>query len=324
MGDTKQLEQEVKALKEEVDKLKKENAFLTCALENLPNPIFMKDEDAKFILFNKPYSEFFGMEKERYIGKTVLSLEYLPMESRERYQEEDLGLINSSSVLSYEVDFEAADGHIHPSFYWSKGIYEPIYDQKGLIGEIVDISKERSLQESLNVSLAQLKETNEKLEHIAEIDAGTGVYNRLLLNKIVEEGARNKFLIPSCMLLLDVDHLKEVNDTFGHLTGDDVLKKFADILKTECREDDLPIRYGGDEFLLIINNATLDDGASVAERIRSRCENEIKLPNGTPLTTSIGVAKIEENTDDIEKMINKLDENLYEAKEAGHNKVVAK
>lgn len=324
MSEVKELEEEIVSLKEELEELKNKYNFFIAALENLPNPIFIKDEDANFVFFNQKYADFFGMERSKYLGKNVYALDYLKEEDRERYQIEDLGLIQTSSILSYEVDFNGADGGIHPSFYWSKGIYDEKSNQRGLIGEIVDISKERNLQDSLNQSLEELKDANIKLEQLAEIDPGTGIFNRHYLNKMMETGftTTTNELTPTCMLLLDLDHLKYINDTFGHVKGDEVLQKFADIIRSESRDNDVPVRYGGDEFLLIVNNASLETGKAIAERIRSRCENENILPDGTSATTCIGVASIKEEHS-IESIISKLDEYLYDAKTQGSNRVVA-
>ena len=317
-------DEEIDRLKEELAKTKENYSFLRAALENLPNPIFIKDEDANFVFFNKKYEEFFGMEREKYIGRSVYSLEYLSEEDRERYQKEDLSLIESSSIISYEVDFEAADGNIHPSFYWSKGILDEVSGRRGLIGEIVDISKERDLQDSLNKSLNDLKEFNLKLEHYAETDPGTGIFNRNYLNRMMANGFENKVstLTPTCIMMFDLDRMKFINDTFGHVKGDEVLKQFADIIQSESREHDVPVRYGGDEFLLIVHNAHLEQGKEIAERIRKRCEKEIILPDGSSATTSIGVSRItDENS--LEKIVSKLDTYLYEAKKGGSNKVVS-
>ncbi|MBR0163293.1 MAG: diguanylate cyclase [Lachnospiraceae bacterium] len=311
-----------KQLKKELRQLRKQYDFLVAALDNLPNPIFMKDEEAKFLFFNKRYAEAFGMKREEYVGKSVLDLEYLPPVDRERYQEEDTALIRSGEEVSYEKDFDFADGEVHPSLYWSKGVHDPVSGAQGLIGEIVDISKERHLRESLNESLEKLRLTNLKLEEMNKIDAGTGVYNRTLLNKKSLEMTYRKSRGESCALMADLDHFKRVNDLYGHIKGDEVLSQFAEILKSECREKDVPIRYGGEEFLLFLNDASLESGLQVAERIRARCEKEIRLPDGDPITVSIGVALMDAKKN-LQDNIRRLDDNLYLAKHRGRNRVVA-
>ena len=298
-------------------------SFVMTAIDNLPNPIFIKDDDLRLFHFNKAYSEFFGMTPEEYFGKTVLDLEYIPMEDRIRYNNEDTRLVQNAAIKNYDVDFLCADGKLHPSFYWSRGIYDEKSGRRGIIGEIVDISKERNLQTDLSRTLDDLQFANSKLEKAMEIDAGTGIFNRFLLNKVIGELAERKTrdVRMTCALLADLDHFKRVNDDFGHLKGDEVLMQFANIIKSECRTDDMPIRYGGDEFLLILTKASEEIGFAVAERIRSRCESEIILPDGSPLTVSIGITRVGDSQD-LESVITRLDHALYEAKQEGRNRVV--
>ena len=317
-----ELEKEISRLKDELAALKKRHSFMMTALENLPNPIFIKDEGARFLFFNKRYSEVFGMTREEYLGKSVLDLDYLPMEDRKRYQAEDTELIRTGSVLSFEVDFDFADGEKHPSFYWSRGVHDDEGGSRGLIGEIVDISKERDLSKSLDQLVRELRQTNLKLKKMAEIDAGTGIFNRTLLNRKSLEMEEQKMIHVTCALMADLDHFKRVNDLYGHIKGDEVLSRFAAILQSVCRDNDIPIRYGGEEFLLFLNDATLEVGKAVAERIRKRCEEEIKLSDGSPVTVSIGVSLID-NKRNLQENIAKLDHNLYLAKASGRNRIVS-
>ena len=317
-------QKEIDTLREELADVRKRYDFLKAALEHMPNPVFIKDADAKFFFFNKSYADAFGMERDRYLGKSVLQLDYLPSKDRKRYQKEDLELIRTGSIIEYEVDYKFADGGIHPSFYWSRGFYDEETGTRGLVGEIVDISKERELQDSLDNTVDELRESNSKLQKIAEIDAGTGVYNRILLNKKAKEfdevGTGSGM---TCGLMCDLDNFKRVNDMYGHLKGDEILQQFAGILQTECRENDIPIRYGGEEFLLLLSRANLKTGVSVAERIRRRCEQEVILPNGEAITVSIGVSMIDDGLN-LEENILRLDSRMYMAKERGRNCIVYK
>lgn len=127
---------------------------------------------------------------------------------------------------------------------------------------------------------------------------------------------------PVCFLMLDLDHFKHVNDTFGHHTGDHVLTDFAQILKDSRRESDLPIRYGGEEFLIILCGADLANARKVAERIQARCERELLLPDGTTNTVSIGVSRHRPG-ESLHAGVAQADAALYRAKETGCNRVVA-
>ncbi|MBR4736743.1 MAG: diguanylate cyclase [Rhodocyclaceae bacterium] len=324
MDNNDSLQQELRALREELAQVQSRYDFIMRALEHLPNPIFIKDADARFTYFNTCYAEAFGMERERYLGKSVLDLDYLPHAARERYQEEDLGLIQSASVVTYEVDFKFADGRLHPSLYWSKGFHDEDGNPSGLIGEIVDISRERNLQDSLGSTMEKLRESNLQLQRLSEIDTHTGVHNRRFLNKRAKEfdESHSEEVHISCGLMCDLDHFKRVNDRYGHLKGDEILARFASILQNECRESDLPVRYGGEEFLLLLGRVNLQGGVRVAERIRRRCEQEILLPDSEPVTVSIGVSEIDKDQS-LEHNIATLDRRMYLAKKNGRNCVIA-
>ena len=316
-------EQKIKELEKKVEELQARFDFLLSAVDHLPNPIFMKDSEARFFFFNKAYSNFFGMKRKDYIGKTVLDLDYLPIEDRERFQSEDLYRIANSDVISYDTSFVAADGIEHPSFYWSRGFRDKISGRSGLVGEIVDISKERMLKDSLDESMDALKEANERLRVMAQTDHASGLYNRSVLwekGKALTEFNADPASC-SCMIMLDLDNFKHINDKYGHLRGDEALAQFARILRSECRGADLPIRYGGDEFLLILSNIDLENAKKVAERIRKRCKSELTLPDGTPITVSVGVIAVNES-EDFEKNLSRLDSYLYKAKSQGRDCVV--
>jgi len=316
-------EEQIRSLREELDELKKKYDFLLSAVDHLPNPIFMKDDEARFFFFNKAYSDFFNMKQEDYIGSTVLDLDYLPDEDRDRFHSDAIDLIEKQELVTYDANFRTEDGRDRPSFYWSRGFRESGTGKLGLVGEIVDISKERELQKSLDRSVNDLKTANNRLKVMAETDHASGLYNRAAMwgkgREVIEHcRSRSEHV---CMIMFDLDQFKGVNDHFGHLKGDEILIRFSDILRDECRFSDLPIRYGGDEFLLILENIELEDAVSVAERIRSRVEKELKLPDGENLTVSIGIIQIDEDGD-FEENLQRLDKHLYEAKEQGRNRVV--
>jgi diguanylate cyclase (GGDEF) domain len=125
--------------------------------------------------------------------------------------------------------------------------------------------------------------------------------------------------------MIDVDHFKEINDKYGHDVGDMVLKTVAQTIKESIRESDIPIRFGGEEFLVLLTNVKPGDSESVAEKIRKNMEKRvIKLPNNTTIkrTISIGVSEIPTDTDKFWQAVKFADVALYKAKESGRNKVV--
>ena len=124
--------------------------------------------------------------------------------------------------------------------------------------------------------------------------------------------------------MLDIDFFKKINDTYGHDTGDIVIKKVSDILLEQTREHDIVGRLGGEEFGVLLVNSDLNDSINIAERIRKSVEKEIILYNNHTIsvTVSIGVSIKSENIKDFKEFIKVADLNLYKAKESGRNRVI--
>ncbi|KAA0549968.1 GGDEF domain-containing protein [Bacillus sp. BGMRC 2118] len=126
--------------------------------------------------------------------------------------------------------------------------------------------------------------------------------------------------LPFSLILLDIDYFKKVNDTFGHLVGDEVLIFLASKLNTLSRINDLCFRYGGEEFGIIVKSEDLDCAFHIAERIRKEIE-ELVSPTGEPITLSLGIAFHEIGHDlNVAEIINKADQALYRSKVQGRNR----
>lgn len=306
-------------LKESIQKCR----FYEASIDALPNPVFIKNAQGEFVYFNEAYQEYFDMERDFYLNKTVLDLEFLSLEERERYHLEDLQLISQGNVKHYESEFELADKEIGQSLYWSKGFETVQGADRGLVGEIVDITAQKKLQEKIALNAQQLKDANFKIEKMMYQDCLTGLYNRRAMEdnipKLEESVKENGAKIS--LVMADLDDFKLVNDTFGHSVGDHVLEIFAKILEECNRKEDLLVRYGGEEFLVILFDTTLKDAGIVAERIRRSTEEALELPDGRMNTVSIGVSQILPN-EPFMHALDRADNALYRAKKSGKNKVV--
>jgi len=158
-------------------------------------------------------------------------------------------------------------------------------------------------------------------------DGLTGVFNRRYFDihiKQMTEKARTSGQ-KLCLMMLDMDHFKDVNDTYGHPAGDAVLKTLTNTLKSSFRITDLIARYGGEEFMVLLGNMNIEQGSVTAEKIRSTIEAiDFIIPDySQPLkkTTSIGIVEFNP-IESAQDFINRVDKALYEAKETGRNKVV--
>ena len=165
----------------------------------------------------------------------------------------------------------------------------------------------------------------EKLfEQQAYIDALTGVYNRHWMNKAfprtIQRCMRNKK--PFGVMVLDIDHFKKINDAHGHLVGDMALKSIARCVQDNLRPQDLLVRYGGEEFAVLLAEANLADATMVAERLRSKVEGfEIRAREiEIRATLSIGIT-MTQDTDDLDHLIHEADQALYLAKQRGRNRI---
>jgi diguanylate cyclase len=180
---------------------------------------------------------------------------------------------------------------------------------------------------ALHEQIGKINDLQEKLREQANRDSLTGLFNRRYLEGTLErELARCKREgAPLTMLLLDIDHFKLVNDTYGHQAGDEVLRVFARALQESARAEDIVCRYGGEEFLLVLPKMPW----SIA---RGRATQLLELFRRTtvsfeslriPVTTSIGIAAVPDHATSVENLIRCADQALYRAKSTGRDRAVA-
>ncbi len=182
------------------------------------------------------------------------------------------------------------------------------------------------LAKTFNVMAERLAKVQEELEDLSIHDGLTGLYNfREFHRQLAEEAERCwRYGHSLSLLMLDIDHFKSVNDSFGHLAGDDVLRALAARIHRECRPADRIARYGGEEFAILLPETGAFGALAMAERIRDFLASyAIPLGPGPTvnLTVSIGVAIYPEDADSAEKLIGAADQALYAAKKAGRNRV---
>jgi diguanylate cyclase (GGDEF)-like protein len=183
----------------------------------------------------------------------------------------------------------------------------------------------RSLFEALELLRGKLDERAEyeaRLKMQAEKDGLTGVWNRRALEGFGNAPSEREEDV--CLMLIDIDHFKTVNDTYGHLTGDAVLIEIASLLQSAMRPTDIVARYGGEEFAVLVSNADLEATAAFAEELSSRIQAHVirDAETGVDLsvTVSIGVASGACGTEGWRQLIASADEALYCAKKQGRNR----
>ena len=192
------------------------------------------------------------------------------------------------------------------------------------------ISRTSDLREAnalLEGQVQQINNLKDDMFKLATYDPLTGLYNRrLLADTLKREFSRSdREKISTGLLMMDIDHFKLINDAFGHLAGDEVLKSFGSHVLANIRQEDSAFRYGGEEFLIILPGASIHDAVIRAEELRKMIERidfDIEGKHGQ-VTVSIGVAEYPENGKSMDNVLAKADEALYAAKHAGRNRVEA-
>lgn len=189
-------------------------------------------------------------------------------------------------------------------------------------GQITGSLLQRSIRYAIERTKAaeELKRLNELLEHQATTDPLTGISNRLKFNDMLNAEIKRseRYAIPLSLVMFDIDHFKRINDSYGHHVGDKVLQEIAELVKGHIRTPDLFARWGGEEFLIMATNTTLDNARLFAENMRLMIGRHHFQGVGS-VTCSFGVAQLTSGTD--EHLTQRVDRALYQAKANGRDRV---
>lgn len=203
--------------------------------------------------------------------------------------------------------------------FLTTGSFSKVYTQTELLAQVL---KEKS---QADIAMQKLQMANAQLEHLASTDPLTGAANRReFMQRAEQEIARvlrnNNDL---CLLSMDLDHFKKINDEHGHLVGDEVLKSVIRVCEHVLRPGDLLGRIGGEEFAVLLPETGINEAISVAERLRSAIEQHQTQSSGITVqcTVSIGIALFDPQQDLLKDLLKKADDQLYLAKDNGRNRV---
>lgn len=209
---------------------------------------------------------------------------------------------------AYEVEYRILHKHGHYVWYYDRGIVTK-RDDKGkpviLQGVVFDISN--------------AKQVEERLKYLSERDDLTKVYNRRMLFATIHELMKEKieYKRPFSIIMIDIDHFKEVNDTFGHLVGDEVLVDLVRMINDDKRSHDEVFRYGGEEFFIVLPETNLQGAIKLGERIHMNIQQE-HIPKIGHITISMGIVEYKDK-ETIDEVIKRVDDMMYLAKGAGRN-----
>lgn len=277
------------------------------AMDHARVEIYWLDKDARLHYVNRQACETLGYTFRELTRLTVPDLD--PLFPVDKWQEH-WQTLRRDKMQSFETLHKRKDGSVFPvevvANYVKFGEYE------------YNVAFSRDISER--------KEYERKLEEQAHTDFLTGLTSRRYFCDLVEAELlrAERYGSPLSILLLDVDHFKQVNDTYGHKTGDAVLRKVADVCRETLREVDIVSRWGGEEFAILLPETPSERAAEVAERLRGALASaQIRLEDGEPIgcTVSIGCASQLSKVHDLDAIIAFADTALYEAKRTGRNRV---
>ncbi|HTK04837.1 MAG TPA: sensor domain-containing diguanylate cyclase [Candidatus Eisenbacteria bacterium] len=309
-----------------IDKLRRQNgqiAFLSSVFKSTSDAVVVADLSGKITMFNKGAENIFELDETMALGDNLFRLctdstpdgpriGRLLVENKriENLRSELVGVAGKRTPVLLTVNFVEDDG--------------------GVPVAIVAVIKDNSQTESLLAEVTQKKEEVERLyvevEKLSVTDEKTGLYNsRYFQRQIADEYERMKrgHMAELSLVVIDIDFFKKFNDTYGHQTGDDVLKAVAEVLKRVVRKIDVPCRFGGEEFMVILPSTGREGALRLAERIRTAVA-ELKVPvkgkSDVSVTISLGVRTHSPKDSTVGMFIHEADEAMYRAKQTGRNR----
>lgn len=197
-------------------------------------------------------------------------------------------------------------------------VFRELYQQRKVIEQFYN-----NLEQIVEERTIALKEANETISRLAATDELTGLSNRRSFNErfsaAISSARRHSY--PISLIMIDLDHFKNINDTLGHCQGDQVLQNFSDLLREMIRSEDLAARWGGEEFIVILPHTSSDAAAALAERIRNAFEQYSAGDPPMVLSASFGVTELQ-GEEDVDAVLRRADDALYRAKHEGRNRVV--
>lgn len=279
------------------------------------------DVVGRFIKVNKAFEEVLGFPIEELEGKSFTSLihiEDVPSTVKTMNK-----LKNQNTISKYINRVRRADGTYRYIEWHSQPNGKYIYASGR------DITVAKNIEQTLSQKNKKLKELTKVLEEknnllstLAITDELTGLYNRHFLDQRIECEMKNADMQnkPISMAILDIDHFKRVNDTYGHPVGDEVLKELANVVRNEIQSTDFIVRFGGEEFVLIMPNTNSEEAYQLVEIIRDKIEKH-EFPKVGHITVSFGVA-VKELYELFYSWYDRMDKALYFAKQSGRNRSV--
>jgi diguanylate cyclase (GGDEF)-like protein/PAS domain S-box-containing protein len=295
---------------ERTAELEDARAFAESLVEMLPSPVWYKDCDGRYRLYNRAFRDFFAIGAGSWHGQTGAEAlgEQLPAEEAET----DAALLAGHAE---RTDYEATladDSGMPRALLVSKSLLRRGEGApRGIVAVATDITERKGLER--------------ELRRLATIDSLTGAFNRRhFLAAAAQEMERAvRYGSPLSVLMIDIDHFKQVNDRHGHALGDEVLRKVVDVCRANLREVDVFARLGGEEFAALLPETALAGACGLGERLRRAVAETVVPAAGADLrvTVSLGLVQRAEDETSFDHLLRRADQALYRAKQGGRNRI---
>ena len=280
-------------------------ALLARALDATQDAVLIADDQENIVFVNQAFERLTGYCSAEVLGGTP-----------HHFQIDPYSTFSSQlhSVLASGDGYQATVANRHKSghLYYVAQTITPLKDESGNIQHYVSVSKD----------VSEMVVRTQELRKQANHDTLTGLFNRRAGKKKLQhcDQMAQTALQGYALILADIDEFKRINDCFGHEKGDVILLKFATLLNASVRCDDMVVRWGGEEFLIVLPNSTAETAYHLAERIR-KVITESSFPDVGAVTLSLGVA-VWKPGDNSASLLHSADQALYQAKQNGRNQVV--
>lgn len=289
----------------EIKKSEKEINKLSKVIEQIDDTVAITDKQGIITYVNQAFCKHTGFTENEALGESFRILKSDRYDNS--FYKKLWTTISNGDIFRETIINRKKNGDL----YYEDKTITPLKDEKNDIIGYVSTGKDVTLETLMN----------QEIQRIATIDQLTGIYNRHKFEElfILETERSRRFSQPLSLILIDIDHFKEVNDTYGHDVGDEVLKTLSDIVQEHIRKIDIFARWGGEEFLVLSPNTDLENVQKLAEKLRSAVENTI-FPTVHHVTISLGISTYREE-DTFTNLFKRVDQGLYYAKEHGRNQV---
>ncbi len=273
--------------------------------DNIPALVAYVTPDERLAFANRRYEDAYGILHEELAGMQVCDVLGADVYAQSRdYLRQAL----SGTAVLFERTVRCEDG-----LRYERVSYIPDIDQRGAVAGYFGLVED----------ITALKQVEAQLRQLVRVDALTGIANRLQFDEKLADALRysRRYATRLALLFLDIDHFKDINDSYGHQAGDQVLCEFAQRLQACVRDTDTVARLAGDEFVIILEGLTaVQEAQAVAQKIIVAMQHPFDAGGRQcTVTTSIGVAVWQQDDDDAQALLGRADEALYRAKSAGRN-----